>query len=263
MTTQCCPRGALQVIAGSLVLTLALLSPSAQADHSLPPEVALPWTPVRALLPDYCGPAALTSVLHHWGRPADQATIGRTVFDRLRSGTLAGDLILCAQQAGLQAISRSGSRDDLRRWLGAGLPVIVLQDLSTQDRRGHFRVVVGYSDTRRQFLVCDCTEPSLFALDYEQFDDLWFHFDRWCLLAAPAEQMAHAAAGDPDNPVLHFDLAEAFLRRGDHVAARQQLCAILRLDPGHRDAGKLLARLNRPNISPSGGRDNAAVAVRR
>ena len=83
--------------------------------------------------------------------------------------------------------------------------MIVLQDLSTQDRHGHFRVVVGYSDAKRQFLICECTEPALCTLDCERFDDLWFHFDHWCLLIAPAESMAPAAPGDPDNPVLHLD----------------------------------------------------------
>jgi Peptidase_C39 like family/Tetratricopeptide repeat len=218
----------------------------------LPAEVVLAWKPVRAALPDYCGPAALANVLRHWGRPADQVAIGETVFDRRRRGTLAGDLILCARQLGLQAASRSSSRDELRRWLAAGLPVIVLQDLSPQDRRGHFRVVVGYSDTRRQFRVCDCTEPGLCSLDYEQFDDLWFHFDNWCLLAAPAEKIP-PSLGAPDNPVLHFDLAEAYLRRGDRDAARQELRDVLRLCPSHQAAGKLLAKLARPDRAPTRG----------
>jgi hypothetical protein len=255
MLTRSRPGGALCRIVASLLLTLALLAPCAHAEPGLPSEVALPWTPVRALLPDYCGPATLTSILHYWGRPVDQATIGRSVFDRQRSGTLAGDLILYAQQAGLQAISRSGSRGDLRRWLAAGLPIVVLQDLSPQDRRGHFRVVVGYSDIQRQFLICDCTEPSLCALGYDRFDDLWFHFDHWCLLAAPAERLAPPrgcpAPGDLDNPVLHFDLAEAYLRRGDRDAAREHLRAVLRLDPSHRMAGKLLAKLNHSDTGPS------------
>src|SRR5262249_61129290 len=146
---------------------------------------------------------------------------------------------------------RSASRDDLRRFLASGLPVIVLQDLSPHDRRGHFRVVVGYSDTRRQFLVCDCTEPSICSLSYEQFDDLWFHFDRWCLVIAPADRMVSASANGGDDPVLHFDLAEAYLRRGDREAARRQLCAVLKRCPGHRGAGKLLARLDRSGAAPA------------
>src|SRR5438876_8630290 len=104
MSTHLCHGAAFRGIASSLLLILALLPRPAHAGRSLPSEVALPWTPVRALLPDYCGPATLTNILRHWGLPADQAMIGRTVFDRQRSGTLAGDLILCARQSGLQAL---------------------------------------------------------------------------------------------------------------------------------------------------------------
>jgi hypothetical protein len=262
MLPHLCHASSLRAATASLLLCVALLAPPARADRALPPEVVLPWTPVRALLPDYCGPASLTNILRHWGRPADQAAIGRALFDPERHGTLPGELILQAQQAGLQAISRSGSREDLRRWLAAGLPVIVLQDLSAQDRRGHFRVVVGYSDTRRQFFVCDCTDSSLCSLDYEHFDDLWFHFENWCLLIAPPGRMAPASPGDPDNPVLHFDLAEAYLRRGDHAAARQELRAVLRLNPSHRAAGRLLARLDRSGASSANRRTTATAAVR-
>lgn len=240
--------------AAVLAVAQALLTCPARAERDPPAEVLLPWAPERALLPDYCGPASLANVLRYWDRPADQATIGRAVFDSRRRGTLAGDMILWAQQAGLQALSRTGTRNDLRRWLAAGLPVVVLQDLSPEDRRGHFRVVVGYSDPRREFLVCDCTEPSLCAMDYARFDDLWFHFDNWCLLVAPADRMVEASPGDPDNPIQHFDLAEAYLRRGDLSAAREHLREVLRLSPGHRKAGKLLARLRRSDSSASTNR---------
>jgi hypothetical protein len=237
--------GLLRPLIAVLLLAVPSLARPVQADRGLPSEVALPWTPVRALLPDYCGPAALTNVLRYWGRPADQASIGQAVFDRRQSGTLAGDLILWARQAGLSATSCSGSRDDLRRWLAAGLPVIVLQDLSPRDRRGHFRVVVGYSDVKRQFLICDCTESSVCSLDYDQFDDLWFHFENWYMLAAPSERAGTTSSGDAENPILHFDLAEAYLRRGDRDAARQHLRELLRLRPGHRVARKLLTALTR------------------
>jgi FimV-like protein len=251
--------GFLKGISAVLLVAFPLLVRPVHAGGGLPGEVAIPWTPVRAILPDYCGPAALTNVLRHWGRPADQASIGQAVFDRQRGGTLAGDLILWARQAGLSATSRSGSRDDVRRWLAAGLPVIVLQDLSSRDRRGHFRVVVGYADTKRQFLVCDCTESSLCSLDYEQFDDLWFHFENWCLLVAPAERAANAS---PENPVLQFDLAEAYLRRGDRDAARQHLREVVRLRPGHRAARKLLAGLTRSSAPSPSLRANASVPDR-
>src|SRR5438093_9309862 len=123
MLTPHCQSSSLRGIAIILPLALTLRAGAAHAGSGLPAEVVLPWTPVRALLPDYCGPASLTNVLCHWGRPADQAAIGRALFDRDRHGTLPGDLILWAQQSDLQAISHSGSRDDLRRWLAAGLPV--------------------------------------------------------------------------------------------------------------------------------------------
>jgi FimV-like protein len=245
-----------------LLLAVPLPARPVHADRGLPSEIALPWTPVRALLPDYCGPAALTNVLRYWGRPADQASIGRAVFDRRRSGTLAGDLILWARQAGLSATSRSGSRDDLRHWLAAGLPVIVLQDLSPRDRRGHFRVVVGYSDVKRQFLICDCTESAVCSLDYDQFDDLWFHFENWYMLAAPADRAGTTSSGDAENPILHFDLAQAYLRRGDRDAARQHLQEVVRLRPGHRAARKLLAALTRSDTCSPALRANATVPGR-
>ena len=80
--TQLPHRGLSRTAAVALLLACLVLGRPAGADGTLPAEVTLPWTPVCALLPDYCGPASLTSVLRYWGRPADQAAIGRAVFDR-------------------------------------------------------------------------------------------------------------------------------------------------------------------------------------
>lgn len=232
-----------------LVLLFPVTVEPALADDSLPEKVSLSWTPERAVLPDYCGPAALANVLRYWGHPADQTAIGKAVFDRRQGGTLPGDLVLATQEVGFRAVSRTGSRDALRRWLAAGYPVIVLQDLSTEQRRGHFRIVVGYSDTRGRFLVCDCTESTLCSMDYERFDDLWFHFDNWCLVVAPPGKSPDLSSSTAANPVLHFDLAEAYLRRGDREAARRHFQEVVRVDPEHRAARKSLARLDRGGVS--------------
>ena len=59
------------------------------------------------------------------------------------------------------------------RWLLAeGIPVIMGQDLSTEDNTWHYRVVHGYDDQAQEFTIADPLLGPGLRLSYDTFDRL-------------------------------------------------------------------------------------------
>jgi tetratricopeptide (TPR) repeat protein len=71
--------------------------------------------------------------------------------------------------------------------------------------------------------------------------------------------LEHALEGDPADPVYHFNVGLARLKRGDLDHAAERFRAVLDRDPGDREAGSLLEAA----ASPAMARRAAAQAVER
>jgi ABC-type bacteriocin/lantibiotic exporter with double-glycine peptidase domain len=245
------PRGVQRgVLAFALILAMGSggaspsATPKAAKSAALPGRVALKGVPYVAQLPNFCGPAALSGVFSYWGKTVPQKAIAQQVFDRRQNATNGADLLLYAREEGFSAYSYLSSPRELKTQLAAGLPVLILHEMSLKDDRGHFSVVVGYDDGKREFLVRDSNYEEVRSFSYEEFDALWSAFGRWSLLVCPKEKAVALSPKVKENPVLHLDLGQAYLRRRKNQLARRHFVETLRLEPRNEEALDQLASLD-------------------
>ncbi|MBW3624155.1 MAG: C39 family peptidase [Armatimonadetes bacterium] len=204
-------------------------------------KVTLQGVPAIVQLPNYCGPAALSSVFAYWGRSIPQTAIGQKVYDRRLSATNGADLLLYAREEGFAAYTYLSSFRDLKERIQAGYPVLVLQEMSLRDSRGHFRVVIGFDDSARRFLVRDTNFDAVRTIPYDEFEKIWSAFSRWALIVCPREKETGLESYVRNNPVLHLDLGQAYLRRRKEQLARRHFEETLRLEPRNEEAMDQLA----------------------
>jgi tetratricopeptide (TPR) repeat protein len=83
----------------------------------------------------------------------------------------------------------NGTLDIVRALLAAGVPVIVETWFIPEpgDEMGHYRVLVGYSDSDRAFTTYDSYNGPGVTIDYDEFDALWRVFNRTYIPVFPLE----------------------------------------------------------------------------
>jgi tetratricopeptide (TPR) repeat protein len=158
-----------------------------------------------------------------------------------------------ARSQGLSALVRvNGTAELLRRYVDAGIPVLVETWLDHDGGMGHYRLVVGYDDAARQWLVYDSyisdgidpkgPYPGI-RIPYGEMDRLWRAFNGTYVLvydqarAAAAQQIlgdeaddalmwqrslerAQAeAAASPDDPLAWFNLGSSLAAQGRYAEA--------------------------------------------
>jgi len=119
----------------------------------------------------FCGPAALASVLSYYGAPVDQKIIGRRVYSDKLQGALITDLERYGQDAGFETSSGRGTVEGLKEEMGHRRPVIVLVDQGFWVfSRTHYLVVFGYDD--EGFMAHDGFSASK-RYRYDEFREIW------------------------------------------------------------------------------------------
>lgn len=228
-----------------LIVALVIgIAPSFGGEKS-PSRCVLSNVPYVQQMKNYCGPASLTSVLRYWGLKIDQTTIGKSVFDKNLQATNGADMILFARGKGFSAYSWNSDLDDLKQKLASGFPVIVLQDSSTTDKSGHYRVATGYDDTKRVIYVNDPYEPETKSIAYDKFEALWAPHGNWALLACAKDRDQFKVELDEHNPVVHIDLAYVYYKRNELAAAEKESMAALKLEPSNFCARDLFNKSSR------------------
>jgi len=119
----------------------------------------------------FCGPAALASVMSYYGAPVDQKVIGSKVYSEKLQGALITDLERYARDAGFETSSGRGTVEGLKAEIDRRRPVIVLVDRGFWVlSRTHYLVVFGYDD--EGFTAHDGFTASK-RYDYDEFRDTW------------------------------------------------------------------------------------------
>ncbi|MCC6546651.1 C39 family peptidase [Candidatus Sumerlaeota bacterium] len=139
---------------------------------------------------NYCGPASLHMILHHYGIDETQDEIAGRVYTGV-AGTPPQVLHHFAESIGMKSTEFKADDETWKRLLDAGYPILWLQMLGR--RGGHYRVITGYDDVFKTWLVHD---PNLFTtsrIPYDKIDDTWLLPSiRRSLIFFPADK-----AGDP------------------------------------------------------------------
>ena len=121
-----------------------------------------------------CGPASVSMVLAYYGQAVSQAQAQAALRGPKEWGMLPGAVPPYVQGFDLVArILDHGSDEDLKALLRRGVPVIVAQWLTEQQPIPHYRVVIGYDDTKEEFYINDGVLGFGKAIAYQDFDSLW------------------------------------------------------------------------------------------
>lgn len=184
-------------LAGVCFLALAACSSLAPITlpQSLPPGVSLPAVPFFPQQDNWCGPAALASLLVHAGVSVTPEQLAPQVFLPGRQGSLNLELLAASRRQGLMPYVLPGDSNTLLQELAAGHPILVLLDLGLPPlSRWHYAVLTGYDSASREFLLIS-GEQANGRIEWTVFQRLWARGQNWAMLVvAPGNLPATAQA---------------------------------------------------------------------
>jgi tetratricopeptide (TPR) repeat protein len=156
--------------------------------HGLPLRAEVGGVPFHPQQDQYCGPAALATVLGWAGVPTDQDATASAVFTPGREGTLGHDLIGAARRHGRLAIPVA-DLPSLLAEVAAGHPVLVLQNLGLAwYPQWHFAVAVGYDLTTHE-LALRSGEQRRRVVSLDTFSRTWARADHWAVVVLPPDRL--------------------------------------------------------------------------
>lgn len=165
-----------------------------------------------------CGPANLSMALSYWGWQGNQ-TVTR---DYLRPSYQIDDknvnpfemVDFVETQTQLKALWRvGGDLDLLKRLVAGGFPVVIEEGLLRPNEAwtGHFRLINGYDDSRKQFIVHDSLQgpDHGYPVPYDEIAYLWQHFNYVYLVIFPPEREAEVMdiLGPHADPLANYQSA--------------------------------------------------------
>ncbi len=175
------------VIAAVLPWALAATVSAATPAPALPVADEIRGLPFFPQETNGCGPAVLASVLSFWGVPVELGSLTAEVYSAALKGTLPLDLERAARRRGFTAAVRAGTLDTVRAEIAQGRPVIAFLNLGTRlFPRGHFIVIAGYDDQRRELRVHSGLHPYS-RMTYEAFLASWVMTENWQMIAWPEQ----------------------------------------------------------------------------
>lgn len=143
---------------------------------------------------DWCGPAALASVLQFHGEKITQEQIAAEIT-LPRRGTLNLDLLLFARRRGFEAAASAGTAERLKETVAGGLPVICQTEVrDSLGSRTHFVVVYGYDDAKQSYRVHEGTRGAV-SVRQAAFQEGWRKGAWWMLVVRPKPKAAPSDAG--------------------------------------------------------------------
>lgn len=205
-----------------------------------------------------CGPATLAMNLSYYGSPLDQAEIGAALRPFPEDKNVSPEeMVNYARAQGYQAQLRvNGSAELARTFLSNGIPLLLHTWLEEEPNNGmgHYRLLVGYDDSRASWIVYDSyvstnlvtSDANNYAgiyMDYDLAERRWQVFNYAYVLVYPPEQAPlvqailgesynedvmwqqslaraqAAAANDPTNPFTHFNVGTNLVHQGDYAGA--------------------------------------------
>ncbi len=226
---------------GSVGVPVASLAPTA---------VELEATPFYPQERYQCGPAALATVLTAAGVPVAPEALVDAVYLPGRQGSLQAELVAAARRHGRVPYRLPPTQAALAAELGAGRPVLVLQNLGVRAiPRWHYAVVIGMDPGRDAYLLRSGTERRR-VTDRSVFLRTWSRSGNWGLVVLGPGELP--AADDPTGYLRALAAVEA---TGGLVLAQAGYRAALGRWPGNR-----LARLGLGNVALARGEPEAAAA---
>lgn len=140
--------------------------------------------PYVSQVENYCGPATLSMVAKYWEIEVSQHQIAERVKPFPKRGLTGKQMKELAADLGLRAFEFRATPLQVRQELQKGRPIIAAVDrrLSTVN---HFVVIVGWDDSRDQWIVHDPASGSYRRVQARDFEKKWGKLGFWTLLLLP------------------------------------------------------------------------------
>jgi len=174
-----------------------------------------------------CGPANLAMALSYFKWPGTQADAAAVLKPDPEDRNVNPDeMAAFARSQGFQALVRvNGTLELLQRLIRAGLPPLLEKGFEPEARlgwMGHYALVVGWSDTTREFIVMDSYLGPNQSVSFDDMDRYWRQFNRTYLVVyKPEHQMtlSKIIGAEMDNATMYHN---ALARAQGEVAANQK-----------------------------------------
>jgi tetratricopeptide (TPR) repeat protein len=155
---------------------------------------------------NFCGPAALATVVAWTGVSVDPEQIAKRVYTPGRKGTLQSDILAAARREGRLAVPVTSLRDVMTE-IAAGHPVLVLQNLALGwYPQWHYAVAVAYNLESRDIILRSGREPER-VMPMDTFEHTWQRGDYWALVVLSPDDLPASA------DVVHVERAAVALER--------------------------------------------------
>jgi tetratricopeptide (TPR) repeat protein len=147
-----------------------------------------------------CGPTTLAMALSYWGWKGDQRPIAVFTKPNPRDkNVMPYEMVAYVEKETLLKVvlREGGDIELLKRFLAAGLPVIIEKGFEGRDFdgwMGHYVLVTGYSDSGQRFTLQDSYYGPNQAIGYADLVSYWRAFNFTYLVAYPAERQADITA---------------------------------------------------------------------
>lgn len=144
-----------------------------------------------------CGPASLSMALSHYGITATQLELGLALRpyqqaqgDNDDKSVTLSELAAKAKEYGFEVYHRpAGNFKVLENLIAQDLPVITRTWLKPGEDIGHYRVVTGYDQDKKQLIQDDSLQGKQLSYSYDEFDQLWQAFNYEFLVLVPKEKV--------------------------------------------------------------------------
>ncbi len=131
---------------------------------------------------EFCGPAAMASVMAHYGNTLSQDQVAEVVYTPALNGALISDMENFARDKGFQSKTENGNLEKLKTLIDEGAPVILLVDRGKwRVSIPHYYVVYGYSSTRNTFILHTGFEEGQ-EIESSKLDSEWEKMNRLMLV---------------------------------------------------------------------------------
>ena len=174
-----------------------------------------------------CGPANLAMALSFYGWPGSQAEAAAVLKPDPEDRNVNPDeMASFARAQGFGALVRAnGTLDLLKSLVRARLLPIVEKGFEPEEKlgwMGHYALVVGWSDSTREFIVMDSYLGPNYTVSFEDMDKYWRQFNRTYLVVYKPDQQAALAkiiGAEMDDATMYRN---ALARAQGEVAANQK-----------------------------------------
>ncbi|VAX06420.1 hypothetical protein MNBD_GAMMA25-1876 [hydrothermal vent metagenome] len=183
---------------------------------SLPIEIELTSTPFISQTENYCGPAALATVLQAQGRAVTISELGELLYLPQREGSLQIEMDATARSFEMLSYPLSGNISDLLTEVSAGNPVLVFQNLGLSwYPRWHYAVVIGF-DLEQGEIILRSGTIKRYVINLSTFEQTWRRTDYWARVVVAADKIPVTATA------LKFIKAVNALETSGHIETAAQ-----------------------------------------